>query len=94
MSLFAVEYTYSPEKSSGRDDHRTDHHAWLAELARRHILHSMHPLGDGSGTVMVVDAKDKESVARLFRHDPYSLADLVDNVQISEWTPPPGEFDS
>ncbi|WP_072691292.1 YciI family protein [Rhodococcus marinonascens] len=94
MSLFAVEYTYNPETSSGRDDHRTDHRAWLDELVRRHVVRSMHPLADGSGAVIIVDAEDADSVARLFRHDPFSLADLVENVRISEWTPPIDEFSS
>ncbi|MBM4498172.1 hypothetical protein GS469_05270 [Rhodococcus hoagii] len=40
MPLFAVQYTYAPEKSAERDDHRTDHRAWLADLVRRHIVQS------------------------------------------------------
>ncbi len=34
MPLFAVQYTYAPEKSAERDDHRTDHRAgWPISFA-------------------------------------------------------------
>ncbi|AOW94622.1 hypothetical protein BFN03_08085 [Rhodococcus sp. WMMA185] len=94
MSLFAVEYTYNPATSSGRDDHRTDHRAWLTELTRRHMVRSMQPLHDGGGLVIIVDADDADSVARLFKHEPFARAGLVEKVHISEWTPSVDELSS
>lgn len=85
MSTFVVEYTYSPETSSGRDNHRTDHRAWLRELERRKILRSSSPLADHSGATMIVEGADKESVTRMFAHDPFVLAHLVDRIQVEEW---------
>lgn len=85
MPTFVVEYTYSPESSSGRDDHRTDHHAWLAELVRRKVVLSSSPVADHSGFQFIVDAADADTVARLFGHDPFAQAHLVSHVSISPW---------
>ncbi|MGF0309921.1 hypothetical protein CH294_23030 [Rhodococcus sp. 14-2483-1-1] len=85
MPMFVVEYAYSPETSSGRDDHRTDHRAWLRELERRKILRSSSPLADHSGATMIVEGVDKESVERMFAHDPFATAHLIDRVRVSEW---------
>lgn len=92
MPMFVVEYTYSPETSAGRDDHRTDHRAWLHELMRRKVVRSSGPLADHSGAVIIVNGTDKGSVERLFAHDPFAVADLIENVRISEWAPAMGEF--
>ena len=85
MPIFVVEYAYTPETSSGRDDHRTDHRAWLRELERRKILRSSSPLADHSGTTMIVEGADKLSVERLFAHDPFALAHLIERVHVEEW---------
>lgn len=89
MPVFVVEYTYSPpETSSGRDDHRTDHHAWLAELVRRKVvLSSGPPLADHTGAQFIVDAADEDTVTRLFTHDPFAQANLVAKVLIGTWNP-------
>lgn len=92
MPMFVVEYAYSPETSGGRDDHRTDHRAWLHELMRRKIVRSSGPLADRSGAVIIAEGADRESISRLFEHDPFALADLIDSVSISEWQPVIGEF--
>ncbi|CCQ16674.1 putative uncharacterized protein [Rhodococcus sp. AW25M09] len=84
MPIFVVEYAYSPETSSGRDDHRTDHRAWLRELERRKILRSSSPLPDHSGSTMIVEGADKETVERLLAHDPFALAHLIDHVRVEE----------
>lgn len=84
MPMFVVQYTYTPETSSGRDDHRTDHRAWLRELERRKILRSSSPLADHSGATMIVEGTDRASVERMFAHDPFALAHLIDRVQIEE----------
>ncbi|BAH48516.1 YciI family protein [Rhodococcus opacus] len=92
MPLFVVEYTYSPETSALRDDHRTQHRAWLTELLRRKIMRSSGPLASGHGALFIVDAEDEDAVARLFAHDPFAEEKLVANVQIREWAPAMGEF--
>ncbi|WP_072801970.1 YciI family protein [Rhodococcoides yunnanense] len=92
MAMFVVEYTYTPESSAGRDDHRTDHRAWLTELVRRKIVRSSGPLADHSGAMFIVQAADADAVARLFSHDPFARADLVEDIRVSEWSPAMGDF--
>ncbi|MDV7245820.1 MULTISPECIES: YciI family protein [Rhodococcus] len=92
MSLFVVEYTYNPETSSRRDDHRGDHRGWIAEMIRRKVVRSTGPLADGTGAFIIADGPDEETVTRLFQQDPFVQAKLVENLRVSEWHPVMGEF--
>lgn len=92
MPMFVVEYSYTPETSGGRDDHRTDHRAWVHEMVRRKIIRSSGPLADHSGAMFIVDAPNVDAVSRQFAHDPFVRAQLVDDVRITEWEPTKGEF--
>ncbi|MFC8180186.1 YciI family protein [Rhodococcus sp. NPDC057297] len=92
MPMFVVEYTYTPETSGGRDDHRTDHRAWIHEMVRRKTIRSSGPLADHSGAMFIVECPDRDAVARLFAHDPFNRAGLVADVRISQWAPTVGEL--
>lgn len=92
MTMFVVEYSYTAETSGGRDDHRTDHRAWIQEMVRRRTIRSSGPLADHSGAMFIVESADADSVARLFARDPFARADLIENVRITEWKPAMGEF--
>lgn len=87
MSLFLVEYTYSPDKAAGRDEHRPDHRAWLGDLVERGVVKSSGPFADGKGALIIVDAADTETVRLLFTHDPFYRAGLVESSRITEWIP-------
>ncbi|MDJ0361516.1 YciI family protein [Rhodococcus sp. H29-C3] len=86
MSTFVVEYSYTPESSSGRDDHRTDHRAWLTEMIRRGIVRSSGPSADHSGAKFIVESTDLDTASRLFTYDPFVRAHLVEDVRIVEQT--------
>ncbi|WP_338892600.1 YciI family protein [Rhodococcus sovatensis] len=92
MPMFVVEYSYTAETSGGRDDHRTDHRAWILEMVRRKTIRSSGPLADHSGAMFIVSASDAGAVARVFAHDPFARAGLVEDVRITEWKPAMGEF--
>ncbi|NIL76838.1 YciI family protein [Rhodococcus sp. B10] len=92
MGMFVVEYSYTDESSAGRDDHRTDHRAWLTELVRRKVVRSSGPTADHAGATFIVQADDADAVRRLFAHDPFARAHLVEDVRVSEWTPARGDF--
>lgn len=92
MPLFAVQYTYAHEKSAQRDDHRTDHRAWLADLVRRGIVHSSGPFADGGGALMMVEAENSDAVNALFDQDPFAKQDLVESRVVREWIPVFGVF--
>lgn len=92
MPLFAVQYTYAPEKSAQRDDHRTDHRAWLSDLVRRGIVHSSGPFADGSGALMMAEGASADDVRTLFDQDPFAKRGLVEDRTIREWIPVFGVF--
>ncbi|WP_305094754.1 YciI family protein [Prescottella sp. R16] len=92
MPLFIVQYTYAPEKSAQRDDHRTDHRAWLADLVRRGVVRSSGPFADGSGASMTVEAATADEVRDLFDQDPFAHLGLVEDRTIREWIPVFGVF--
>ncbi|QCQ90755.1 YciI family protein [Rhodococcus sp. SGAir0479] len=92
MPLFAVQYTYAPEKSAQRDDHRTDHRAWLSDLVRRGVVQSSGPFADGSGALMMAEAASAADVQSLFDKDPFAKRDLVAERTIREWIPVFGVF--
>ncbi|RVW03910.1 YciI family protein [Rhodococcus xishaensis] len=92
MPLFAVQFTYAPDKSAQRDDHRTDHRAWLADLERRGTVHSYGPFADGSGALMVAEASNLDEARSFFDQDPFAKADLLEQVTIREWIPVFGAF--
>lgn len=92
MPLFVVQYTYAHEKSAQRDDHRTDHRAWLADLVRRGIVRSSGPFADGGGALMMVEAATADDVNALFDQDPFAKRDLVEDRVVREWVPVFGVF--
>lgn len=92
MALFAVQYTYSPSTTDGRDTHRATHRAWLADLLEKKVLVSSGPFTDGSGALIVVEGTDHASVTQLFAQDPFAIENLVDKSVISEWKPVMGAF--
>lgn len=92
MSLFLVEYTYDPAKNAERDALRPDHRAWLGDLLERDIVVTSGPFADGLGALIIVDTADADTVALLFTHDPFTKADLVANIRITEWVPVLGQL--
>ncbi|MFD4366620.1 YciI family protein [Rhodococcus sp. NPDC058521] len=87
MPLFAVEYTYAPEKSGARDSKRPDHRAWLQDLVERRVVRASGPYADGSGALIIVEEADADAVRTLFTHDPFARAGLVEDSRITEWVP-------
>lgn len=77
MPLFVVEYTYSAVTDAGRDDHRTAHRDWLADLVEQKTVIVSGPYADDSGAFIVVAADTAEIVEGLFTHDPFVAHGLV-----------------
>ncbi|KXX58497.1 YciI family protein [Rhodococcus sp. LB1] len=87
MPLFVVEYTYSTATAAGRDEHRTAHRDWLADLVEKKTVIVSGPYADNSGAFIIVDADTAESVEQLFTQDPFVTHGLVPAHRIIEWTP-------
>ncbi|RZL77285.1 MAG: hypothetical protein EOP32_25530 [Rhodococcus sp. (in: high G+C Gram-positive bacteria)] len=87
MPLVVVEYTYSAVTAAGRDEHRTAHRDWLADLVEQKTVIVSGPYADDSGAFIVVAADTAETVERLFTQDPFVAHGLVPAHRIIEWTP-------
>ncbi|MBY4129072.1 hypothetical protein HQO83_11795 [Rhodococcus fascians] len=94
MPLIAVNYTYSPSTTAGRDTHRAAHRAWLADLLDQKTLVSSGPYADGSGALLLVEGPDAASVETLFAQDPFAIENLIESATFDEWTPVMGTFSS
>ncbi|MGV9863625.1 YciI family protein [Rhodococcus koreensis] len=87
MPHFVIEYTYSADTAAGRDQHRTAHRAWLADLVEQQTVIVSGPYADDSGAFIVVDAADTATVEQLVTRDPFVIHGLVPAHRIIEWTP-------
>ncbi|WP_370180965.1 YciI family protein [Rhodococcus wratislaviensis] len=87
MPVFVIEYTYTAETAEGRDQHRTAHRAWLADLVDQRTVITCGPFADDSGAFIIVDADNTEVVEHLFANDPFAIHGLVPQHRIIEWTP-------
>lgn len=92
MALFAVEYSYIAETSSGRDTHRPAHREWLRSLVDAGVVRSSGPYPDGSGALIIVEADDRAAVDARLTEDPFAKAELIENVRVNEWAPVMGTF--
>ncbi|MFC9896251.1 YciI family protein [Nocardia sp. NPDC127579] len=91
MPTFAVHYTYSEATVPGRDMHRPEHRAWLADLAEAGVMLSSGPYGDGSGALLLFRAESADALRELLAKDPFARESLVEEIRVVEWTPTIGE---
>jgi uncharacterized protein YciI len=87
--LFAVLFTDNPERGAARAAHMADHLAFLER--HQHAIKAAGPLrdpADGSiaGGLWLVEAEDADTVAALYRADPFWPTGLRRSVQVSQWT--------
>ncbi|MFR9751793.1 YciI family protein [Nocardia sp. 004] len=94
MPIFAVHYRYSEATGQGRDRHRPEHRAWLADLLGSGTLLSSGPYPDGSGALLIFQAERATQLADLLTEDPFAEQGLIDEVRTVEWTPVLGAFTS
>ncbi|MFZ2178136.1 MAG: YciI family protein [Rhodococcus sp. (in: high G+C Gram-positive bacteria)] len=87
MPLFVVEYSYSADTATGRDEHRLAHRTWLGELVERGTVVSSGPFADGTGAFILVEADDAPAVEALFGNDPFARGNLIADRRIVGWTP-------
>ncbi|MGW0249406.1 YciI family protein [Nocardia goodfellowii] len=91
MPTFAVHYTYSEATVPGRDEHRPEHRAWLADQADAGVMLSSGPYGDGSGALLLFRAESEAALKDLLGQDPFARENLVEDIRVVEWTPTIGE---
>ena len=93
MPVFAVNYVYGPD-TAARMDARPAHRAWQADLYEAGTILASGPLDNDPvpGGLLLMQAADKDEIARLLTADPYASVGVIDETLIREWTPVFGPF--
>ncbi len=92
MSVYAVEYVYSPETAGIRDEHRPAHRAWLASLVEDGRILASGPFDDGTGALLIVKIVDEKALNHLLAEDPFNIAGGITGLKSSSWSPILGQL--
>lgn len=87
MSVFAVEYVYSPDLDGLRAEHRPAHRQWLSALVEEGKVIASGPFADGTGALLLFKADTEAEVHQLVSQDPFALAQAISAVKSTEWSP-------
>ncbi len=86
--LYALICTDKPGSAEKRLITRPDHLAYLKSLGTK--VKAAGPFNDGSGTpngsLVIIDAFDREEAAQIATSDPYAIAGLFQSVDIRPWS--------
>lgn len=92
MSIFAVEYVYSPDHEDLRARHRPVHRQWLEGLVSDGRVLASGPFADGTGALLVFSAESEADLNQLVSEDPFAQAGAISAVKTTAWTPVIGAF--
>jgi len=87
--LFALTCRDKPDHLQLRLDNRPAHVAFLTKLNAEGTLKIAGPFldddGKPCGSLVVIEAKDRNEAARIGSEDPYAKAGLFESVRIRAW---------
>jgi len=87
--LFALTCRDKPDHLQVRLDNRPAHVAFLTKLNAEGTLKIAGPFldddGKPCGSLVVIEAKDRNEAARIGSEDPYAKAGLFESVRIRAW---------
>jgi uncharacterized protein YciI len=87
--LFAALCTDKPGALQIRLDTRPTHVAFLEDLNARGILKIAGPFldadGKPNGSLVVIEANDKDAATAILAEDPYAKAGLFETVEVKAW---------
>ncbi|WP_298459918.1 YciI family protein [uncultured Cellulomonas sp.] len=87
MTIYAVQYTYD-DRTERRDEVRSEHRGYLAQLVESGSLLSSGPWADGApGALLLMSADSAADVERLLDADPFTREGLVAGREVRAWTP-------
>ncbi|MHA7280976.1 YciI family protein [Arthrobacter sp. MDT2-2] len=92
MSIFAVEYVYSPDQNDLRAEHRPAHRAWLQGLVEQGRVLASGPFSDGTGALLVFSAETEADLNQLVSQDPFAVVGAIAAVKTIGWNPVVGAF--
>ncbi|MFB7587829.1 LuxR C-terminal-related transcriptional regulator [Streptomyces sp. NPDC056169] len=81
---FVVELVFrgsETDRSSSGEAHR----AYWRRMAARGVLLAGGPWQDGTGELLVCEARDRRTLLRILHADPYARAQVVRELRIREW---------
>lgn len=86
MPVFAVTYAFAPNSSALRDQHRTEHRAFLDRALTAGTLLLAGPLDPAAptGALLLVVAASAEQAEQMVREDPYCVAGAVRAIETHE----------
>lgn len=89
MPIYAVEYTYDPDRGHDRDRVRPEHREFLQSLAEAGTILVRGPYSDDlpPGALIVVAADDAAAALLALDPDPFHREGLILERTLREWTP-------
>ncbi|MCS4489146.1 YciI family protein [Corynebacterium sp. ES2794-CONJ1] len=90
MTVFAVEYSYSPTSPTIAEI-RPQHRSFLAKLKEQGILIGSGPYTDGKGGALIIiqlaDGADLNQARELLDHDPFFTSGALEKRHFHTWNP-------
>jgi uncharacterized protein YciI len=91
MARFAVELIFTSD-TEARLAVRPKHREYLASLQEQGHLLASGPWTSDTGALIIYEAEDEPALREILEHDPYTEADVVSRVRITEWNPVLGSW--
>lgn len=91
MSVFAVQYFFSNDEET-INQIRPTHREWLADLLEKGALLASGPFVDFPGALLIFQSDSIEELGHLLDQDPYEVAGLLAERNITQWNPIFGPF--
>ena len=89
MPLFALVANDKPDSLQLRLDTRPSHVAFLEDLNAKGVLKFAGPFldaeGKPNGSLVVIEAGDRQEASAIFSQDPYAKAGLFATVDVRAW---------
>ncbi len=86
MSIYAITYSYDPERLDDIVATRPEHRAFLRGVFEAGDLLASGPLGD-SGALLIVQADSEDAALQALVDDPFNSAGLIVQTTVALWKP-------
>jgi uncharacterized protein YciI len=77
---------WDASKPLGSQEQWTEHAAFMNGLACDGFIVLGGPVGDGSDTLLIIDAPNKNAITATLSGDPWSRSGMLELSQIQRWT--------
>ncbi len=91
MARFVVELVFAAD-TEARLAVRPAHREYLASLQEKGHLLASGPWTSDTGALLIYEAANEAELREILEHDPYTEADVVSRMRITEWNPVLGSW--